>query len=62
MAIPVLGPVSSQNRIRRTRFWLLNARALVLPQSPNSRDLFPLYHKAYKHVLGQVFGLNEDPN
>ena len=34
MAIPVPGPVSSQNRARRARFWLLTGRALVLPQSP----------------------------
>ena len=32
-------------------------RALVLPQSPpcTSRDQFPLYYKAYKHVFGKLF-------
>ena len=58
MAIPVPGPVSSQNRACRARFRLLTGRAQVLPQSPTSRDQFPLYHKTYKHVLVRFFALN----
>ena len=27
----------------------------VLPQSPTSRDQFPLHYKAYKPIFGQVF-------
>ena len=58
MAIPVPGPVSSENRARRARFWLLTGGALVLPQSPTFRDQFPLYHKTNKHILVRFFVLN----
>ena len=36
--------------------------ALVLPQSPTSRDLFPLFHKVYKRFFGKFSALNEDLN
>ena len=58
VAIPVPGPVSSQNRARRARFWLLTGRALVLPPSPTYRDPFPLYYMTYKHILVRIFALN----
>ena len=58
MAVPAPGPVNSQNRAHRANFWLLTGRALVLKQSLTSRGKFPLYHKAYKHVLGKFFVLN----
>ena len=37
-------------------------QTLVLPQSPNSREQFLLYHNSYIHVFCKSFALNEDLN